>query len=223
MAILGGPDIVTDGLVLCLDAANSKSYSGSGTVWTDLSGNNNTGTVVNDPIFNSASRGVFSFDGTNDHITIADSASLDVGNFITANVWIYPTISNFGVILGKLTSDFSLGWELTNSNGSLRSTLRPSTTQFNIIAGLLGINTWYMVTMTFDNSTLRLYINGLQTGSTSSGGPVTLNSNESLTIARRNQGNYFNGNIACVQIYNRVLFQSEILQNYNAIKGRFGL
>ena len=75
--------------------------------------------------------------------------------------------------------------------------------------------------MTFDNTTARLYLNGVQTGSTTSGGPVTLNSTQSLTIGRRVQGNFYDGNIAQVSIYNRALTAQEIQQNYNALKGRF--
>ena len=77
MSIAGGPDIVENGLVLHLDAADSNSYPGSGTVWTDLSGNGYNGTLTNGPTFSSSNRGGIVLDGTNDYIY--RSASINLG------------------------------------------------------------------------------------------------------------------------------------------------
>ena len=68
MSISGGPDIVENGLVLHLDAADTNSYPGSGTLWTDLSGNGNNGTLTNGPAYSSNNKGYFSFDGTDDYV-----------------------------------------------------------------------------------------------------------------------------------------------------------
>jgi hypothetical protein len=75
MALSHSPSIVTDGLVLCLDAGNPKSYPGSGTTWTDLSGNGNNGTLVNGVGYSGDNLGSLSFDGVNDYYNRALTAS----------------------------------------------------------------------------------------------------------------------------------------------------
>ena len=89
-----GPHIATDGLVLYLDAANIKSYPGSGTTWSDLSGNNNSGTLTNGPTFSTGSLGSIVFDGTDDYLNIPDSTAMQVGDVFTINAWIFPTNLN---------------------------------------------------------------------------------------------------------------------------------
>jgi len=226
MAVGYNPRVVTDGLVLALDAGNTKSYPGSGTTWTDLSGNGNNGTLTNMDGANldSANGGSFTFDGTDEYVNCGNDSSLNVGNNITVNVWFYVNqTASFDAIIAKVVNDYSLGWELDNSSGTFRVTLRPSATQINLVAGSLSVGNWYMGTMTFDNTTARLYLNGVQTGSTTTGGPVTLNSTEPLRIGGRVQTPNFEGNIAQVSIYNRALTASEIQQNFNALRGRFSI
>ena len=224
MALAHSPKIITDGLVLCLDAGNTKSYPGSGTTWTDLSGNGNNGTLTNGPTYSSSNGGSLVFDGVDDYVNCGNDSSLNVGNNITVNVWFYVNqTASFDAIIAKVVNDYSLGWELANSSGTFRTTFRPSGTQINLIAGSLSVGNWYMGTMTFDNTTARLYLNGVQTGSTTSGGPVTLNSTEPLRIGGRVQTPNFEGNIASTQIYNRALTASEVQQNFNALRGRFGI
>jgi hypothetical protein len=228
VGVYGGPEIVESGLVLALDAANSKSYPGSGTTWTDLSGNGNNGTLVNGPTYSSTNGGSFSFDGSNDYVDCGNNSSLSVGNNITANAWFYiNSTASYQVILGKVAGDFSLGWEMVNSSGTFRLIFRPSATQINLSVGSLSVGKWYMGTLTYDNTTARLYLNGVQTGSTTTGGPVTLNSTQILTIGRRDPAAsgaaYFNGNIAQTTIYNRALSATEIQQNFNATRSRFSI
>jgi len=224
MAAHGNSNIVTDGLVLCLDAADKNSYPGSGTTWTDLSGEGNNGTLTSGPTYSSDNGGAIVFDGNNDYVDCGNSSIFDVGNNITVNVWFYvDSISSYQAIVAKVLNDYSLGWEVANSSGTFRVTLRPSATLVNLVAGTLSVGNWYMGTMTFDNTTARLYLNGVQTGSTTSGGPVTLNSTQPLTIGRRIQGSYYDGNIAQVSIYNRELTAAEVKQNFNALRHRFGV
>jgi hypothetical protein len=221
----GGPGIVTDGLVLSLDAANVKSYPGSGTVWRDISRGGNNGTLVNGPTYNPANGGSLVFDGVNDSINCNANSILNVGNNITVNTWFYVNSnSSYQPIISKTLSNSTAGWELANSSGVFRTTFRPSVTQINLIAGSLVIGKWYMGTMTFDGTTARLYLNGVITGNTTTGGPVTLNSSQPLQIGTRGiDANWYNGNISQTQIYNRALSPSEVLQNFNATKTRFGL
>ncbi len=97
-----GPDINENGLVLSLDAANYKSYTGSGTTWRDLSGNSNNGTLTNGPTFNAANMGAIVFDGTDDKVTISMNSSFIYGvSPFSLNAWIY--------VLGN-QSQFSAGF-----------------------------------------------------------------------------------------------------------------
>ena len=126
MALSHSPSIVLDGLVLCLDAGNPKSYPGSGTNVSDLSGNGNNGTLVNGVGYNGSNLGSLVFDGSNDYADCGNNSILNVGNNITVNVWFYVSqISSFEAIVAKVLNDYSLGWELDNSSGTFRVTLRP--------------------------------------------------------------------------------------------------
>lgn len=219
-----GAPVVDESLVLWLDAAQTASYPGSGTTWTDLSGRGNTGTFTNGPTFSSINGGSIVFDGIDDYVNCGNSSILNVGNNITVNVWFYVNSnSGYQPILGKVVSDFSLGWELANSSGGFRTTFRPSANIIDITAGVLIVGNWYMGTMTFDNAIVKLYLNSVQTGSSTSGGPVTLNSTEPLSIGRRVQGNYYNGRVSHVSIYSRVLTDIEIQRNFNALRRRYGV
>lgn len=220
MGLIHSPYMVNKDLVLFLDAANVKSYPGSNTIWTDLSGNGNHGTLNSGVGYSANNMGYLTFDGTDDYVDCGNNASLDVNNNITASAWFYvDSITGYRTLIGKVPSGSAFGWELANSSGTLRTTLRPSPIR-ELIVGSLSIGNWYMGTMTFDDTTLRLYLNGVQVGSTTSGGPSTLNSTQPLTIGRR-YDNPFAGRIPIVAIYNRALTASEVLQNYNAHKKRF--
>jgi hypothetical protein len=226
MANQYGPRIVTDGLVLCLDAGNSKSYPGSGTSWTDLSGNNNNGTLVNEPTFSGANKGSIVFDGTNDvvnHTTsIIDRAD---GQEITVSCWIRPSRTSgqysafcanrsdntaiYNWIFYQHTTDGAIGFHGDNQN---KSSYVPT------------INVWINVTNTVNTSRVStLYINAVSTYTVT--GYTYGNGTPSRLGIGANPGGQepFNGNISQVSIYNRALSQTEILQNYNATKGRFNL
>jgi hypothetical protein len=210
---------------LYLDAANPKSYVSGSTTWGDLSRGGNNGTLTNGPTFDPSNGGSIVFDGVNDSINCNANSILNVGNNITVNTWFYVNSnSSYQPIISKTLSNSTAGWELANSSGVFRTTFRPSVTQINLIAGSLVIGKWYMGTMTFDGTTARLYLNGVITGDTTTGGPVTLNSSQPLQIGTRGIGaNWYNGNISQVQIYNRALTAQEVEQNYNATKSRYNL
>ena len=129
-----GPRIVTDGLVLCLDAGNSKSYPGSGTAWNDLSRNGNNGTL-NGPTFNSADRGSIVFDGTNDYVsTNYTQPAYTTASSFTWNTWVKPTRnSSADIIMGCRQGDFT---KLTTSNMEYFPT---------IFGGAMPIGSWINV------------------------------------------------------------------------------
>jgi len=228
-----GPKTVTNGLVLCLDAADKNSYSGTGTSWNDLSGNNNNGTLTNGPSFDSANAGAIAFDGTDDYVSITNSSTVNPndGSF-SIMAWVNSDPSNAGD-----------GWDLwvakrSNSNngyyiGALSATgmrfMLGNNVDSRTDTAFIGFtsNTWTMVTAILDRAanTQTIIRNNFDesTSTTPSGG--TYSNTVNLNIGSDfNGGNYqVNGRIGMVRLYNRALTSSEVTQNYNATKSRFGL
>jgi hypothetical protein len=229
------PSIVLDGLVLCLDAGNPKSYPGSGTTWTDLSGNGNTGTLTNMDGGNlsSANGGSFTFDGTNEYI------SANISNFftsysqqITMEAWIYiPTSATwtngfYGNIFTRGYFDGSHGLWRTTTNNQVAFYCRTIGAGTNVHSlATIARDTWYQLVGVWTGSGTQLYING-QLADSDSGSLGDTENNVPFEIGRNTaaggaDGNYFTGNQAGHKIYNRALTPQEIQQNYNALKGRF--
>lgn len=244
MAFANGGSIVTSGLVLALDAADRNSYPGSGTVWSDMSGNANTGTLTNGPTFSSANGGSIMFDGTNDNISVANSNTYLSGSNFTVSTWVnIPTISTTFTrysILNKNVYNTS-GISITiGTGGSVANQIQVSTIRMSVSGNIAAtpqfslsptvpFDTWtqYTHVLSYDNIStyLSLYINGSfrQTLTVGSGSFVSNTTSLSIGVPGAGNGSYFSGSIANYQIYNRTLSASEILQNYNAVKSRFNL
>lgn len=225
-------NIKETGLVLYLNAGNSFSYrSGvSGNVWKDLSRVGNTGTITNNTTpFSTGSGGSILFDGTNDYVQLSSQNLTTTG---TVSAWIYrlgngsPDGGNIVDILVNLNSTSVNGWSLglnvsTNkisfyiaNNGSLGAE-HFSTTSINV-------NTWYHVCGTYNGTTKILYVNGVAESTTS----TTINGNSTTAWrvgARDSNARYFSGLISEVMLYDTGLSATEVLQNYNSTKSRFGL
>jgi hypothetical protein len=233
--------IVTDGLVFDLDAAKRDSYPGTGTVWRDIKTNIITGTLVNGPTFDPNNGGSIVFDGIDDTTNFGDILDLGTNN-ATINIWlkinsswssgIRCSISKafFGVQNFRYAILFSQTRQLMaflQGNGGLDIT--PTTN------AILNLNQWYMCTMVINRSSIiELYINGelqtvfgnavisqwnglnFQSNNPFRVGSYTFNDNVSPNLN-------FPGNISIVEMYFKSLTSQEILQNFNATKGRFGL
>jgi hypothetical protein len=232
MALHHSPRIVTSGLVLALDAADKNSYPGSGTAWSDLSGNANNGTLTNGPTFNSANGGSIVFDGTNDYVAITPP-STSLINWYTGNYTIqcwfngttFTNSSNNGSSLcgnadpATSTEYWSFGPINTNKikwyyySGVINNIISNST---------VSTNTWYNIAFTKISTTLTIYINGLLDISTTLS--VIPQSSVSYPFIIGSVANgRFNGKVSSLCIYTQGLTSTEILQNYNATKTRFGL
>lgn len=175
-----------------------------------------------------ASDNTFSFNGTTDYIGIADSVSLKPSS-ITVCVWAQvASISSYQVLASK--RDLSTyGWEISNSSGTLRVTMRPDGVTNNIFGGTLAVGEKFHAAFSFDGTTLKLYKNGIQTGTVTSSTPV-LNGTNRMIIGGRTSNTdgiiveaFYNGNIYSTSMYNCALTASEVLQNFNATKSRYGL
>jgi hypothetical protein len=224
-------NIVKDGLVLNLDATNINSYPGSGTTWTDTSGNNNNGTLTNGPTFlRERGRGSIVFDGVNDYANIPTftipTASLSCESFFQ---W-----ANIGTSRGTI---FSLNYNYPTSGYLIRQRDDSSGkfviwsdngTETNVFSTTaLTVNTWNHVVVIQMQSTCSIYINGILDSSQALQNPI-LNQSYPILLGTRafsggSAGAYLTGRISVARIYNRALSAQEVLQNYNALKSRFGL
>lgn len=232
-----GPNIIRDGLVLHLDAANQKSFRSGATTWFDLSGRGNNGTLTNGPTFNSANGGSIVFDGVNDRVLIPTSTTYKVQFPLTVCLTYKitslspytlietdnPTNSyHAGVAIGVSATGYGVtyGNNTQNNSPGRRTYLSPS---------VPVVGNWYnIVAVLPDNLNLSFYINGQLTNSSYSSGTTTTlaysSGDASLGFSYDVVAtSFFNGSIANFQIYNRALTASEILQNYNATKSRFNL
>lgn len=222
MAIHGGPDIVEDGLVLSLDAGNTKSYPGSGTAWNDLSGLANGATLINGVGYTASNGGSLVFDGSNDYVEVLNSSSLQVNNF-TLEAWVYPiNNSENGHIIRKEGSYIlSHYWGSGAKLGVwMQRTGGWESTHANITVPL---NTWTYIVGTYDNSAVSIYHNSNQVATTSKSGSTRVTANSVLIngVVSNSLPQSYNSSI--VKIYNRALSSSEIQQNFVATRGRFGL
>lgn len=232
MSYNNGPKIVTNGMVFYFDAANNRSYPGSGTTWTDITKNGNNGTLTNGPSFSTANGGGVVFDGTNDYISVPNAAVLNIGyGDHTQNVWVKPTVTTYQRIIYKRLGGLGNGYSLYINGGIfVHEILTPST--YIIMNGpAVTANVWYNVCVAVNrSSTTAMYVNGVQAATVDYSPFVGLDITNSLelilgvvNVLHGGVASYFNGTMSQVTMYNRSLSAAEVRQNYHASKGRFGL
>jgi hypothetical protein len=226
--------IVSNGLVLNLDAAQKRSYPTSGTAWTDLSGNANNGTLTNGPTFDSGNGGSISFDGTNDYVNFGNPSSLNFTGSMTCSCWFYRESSattNLRILSkgGGGASTTENGFSFFGSNTNISWSLTNNAVRTIINTGdILNIQTWYNIVGVCDKTTntSTLYLNGSLITSASLNNTGTMAGTLSFNIGRNSASTgslYWVGNVSSTLIYNRAISATEVSQNYNAIKSRFGL
>jgi hypothetical protein len=240
MAFNYSPKIVTSNLALSIDAANTKSYPGSGTSWTNLTSNNITGTLVNGPTFNSGNGGAIVFDGSNDYINLGVNSScysptgftIDAWVKLTSNAGANPILAIYNNSLGYTANEYVFG----TSSGRLYGWVYDSVTNAyrgrSVLTTVITSGVWCNLMMVYDggtvNSSVKLYFNGTQFDTTDFGGgtftSIRNNSNPMfIGLTNGGLGGPLNGSMASLKYYTRALSAQEILQNYNATKTRFGL
>jgi hypothetical protein len=229
MAFNYSPKVVTDGLVLYLDAANPNSYVSGSTTWRDISRSGINGTLINGPTYSSANGGSIIFDGSNDYVSLGNN--LDQNGPLTIMSWIYTTTVNSGARsiisncnAGGNQQDYVL--EINRTAGKVGAFW--GDVLLLVSNQLLVINQWYYVGFvrsgSTSNWTLNLYINGTNdSNTTTTVNPNATNAGTSIGRAGDAPFQYFSGRISNTQIYNRALSATEVRQNYNATKTRFGL
>ena len=233
MGFYRGPHIVTDGLVLSLDAGNTKSYQSGSATWSDKSGNRNNETFVNGPTFNSDNGGSIVFDGVNDYCNITISA-VPTGSQATVSFWTKFNVTQASSIFSAYNSagqrqinihltwsDSIVYWDCGASGGTYDRINSSTLTA----AQKTGWHNW-IFTKNATTGTMVIYLDGISlasgTGKTNTIGAISTASKR-CAIASFDDTMYYSGNISSMLLYNRALTAEEILQNYTATKSRFGL
>ena len=239
MAIAYNSSIVTSGLTLNVDAGSPRSYPGSGTLWYDASGNNNTGTLVNGPTYTGGTSGYFTFDGVDDLTSFTNTNGFGTGGVAPqATMSIWANISRksgggqqFQQIAGfRDDTDYNFFFLLLDSSGATVATeARLGTTAglaYDINVDFTPyFNTWTNIVFVANTNRSDLYFNGILAGSnTNVAGNFGADSGQ-FCIGRHPAVAAFPtlGKIANVQFYKRALTATEITQNFNALRGRYGV
>jgi len=234
MSLSRGPKIISNGLVLYLDAANNKSYPGSGTSWNDLSGNGRNLTLTNGPTFNASNIGTLVFDGTNDYAILNPVTTFSI---YCISMWIKPTTIinsasaskvliqfksstakyiSFGDTTGRVTNEYIT---IVQEPGDRRTSVNDG--------GTLSAGSWYNIVFNYESSQYNIYINNTLKSTTfgSSLGNVPLITDPDFIYINSYGGSssYLDSSLSMCMIYNRTLSTSEILQNYNTTRKRYGL
>jgi len=222
MGLSHSPKVISDGLVLYLDATNTRSYSGTGSSWYDLSVYGNNSTLVSSPTFINNKYGQLAFNGSTQYATVPHTSTLWNGQTFTLSLWAKKTgTGNAGVSAIMISKDTNY---LEHSyNGKTMASFRNSANAQFLLYGntSASYNEWRHYAVTYDGTMGVLYENGAATGSTTLAMTVSSTSNP-LNIGRWDGTSYnLNGCIAGAMVYNRALNADEILQNYNATKYKY--
>jgi hypothetical protein len=223
-------NISPQGLVLNLDAAIVGSYPKTGSTWFDISNNGNNGTLTNGPTFTGSDYGAIVFDGADDYVellpsynTITTSGTVEIaikfnGTNVYKHIWVFDKTDNPEVRLSTAESTGNFGFQVYD-NGSYRFNQTP-------ITPIMYNNIWIYVQAVWGNNDYRIYLNGSLVSNQTSGGIIT-NTGPATTSRLGNfpraGGSQFNGSIGTFRIYNRALSATEITQNFNALRGRYGI
>lgn len=235
MSLGHGASIVRDGLVLHLDAANPKSYSGTGTSWKDLSGNGNNGTLINGVGYSSDNNGVMMFDGVNDYGYIEETTLIKPLNDFTVSLFCYPLNSSYSNVrvLGDWHQNANYDRWIFYANGAgITWYMRTETTGEGGVSGWPIVpNEWVNLVGVYTGSLQIFYVNGEYLSQRNCSGQMRASDgNRPIRFGQQGfytgtstAGNAFNGNISDIKLFNRALTPQEIKQNFNALRGRYGI
>jgi len=226
MALIYGPSMVTDGLVFCFDAKNPRSYPGSGTSCYDLMNLYNTGEVVNAPTYDTS--GYFSF-STDNYLRFPNLTALDVQTF-SVEVWVRTNAlsqNGFWFEKGTLNTQYSI----FQGGPLIRCRIHDGVSIVNTVdvttANYMNTSNWFQVVFTFTSGSQFCYINTVVAGTGTTSATVSTN-NGGMSIGAYGgysgtRGYYYNGSLSMCKVYNRVLSQQEVRQNFDAYQGRYGV
>lgn len=231
---VGSLNIITDGLVFCVDAGNDKSYPGyliAGVPsWDDLSSNMSDGTLVNGTAYDTDNCGSILFDGIDDSVIFTDSPSISITGDMTINAWV--RISDFGDyrgIVSKVNINVPNPFDYYILSGSGIPVITrgdginniPTDWDYMAGANALQSGVWQNITVTYQGGNVVHYLNSIQNGTGFINPMITDNGGDMYIGNRADGATPMSGNISCVQLYNRALTPDEVLHNYNKLKFRF--
>ena len=216
----GALPIVAKGLGFCVDAKDKHSYPGTGTAWNDLI-NSNNGTLTNGPVHNGD---YMTFDGTNDFSTHGNDSSVQFTNNFSADIWVRPhAINQNTTIFGRDNGSNRQWWIYLQDNESIWWSMS-GVGNAQSPTGLYTADNWFHICGTYNGSTMVNYVNGTARTTTGSLSGNVNSGTAALNIGNRdNNDRHLDGDVGCARLYNRALSATEVLQNFNAQRGRFGV
>jgi hypothetical protein len=240
MAFNFSPKIATDGLLMCLDAGNTNSYTSGSTTWTDLSRGSKNGLLTNGPTFSSSNLGSIVFDGLDDYVRFTNSEGRVLGgsdwfpmstSAFTFDTWIKsPGLASGRTVNGVISLTYGLTMNIT-SIGRVQTLVWDNLLSVSNYTSSVKTNmydgSWHHIVASNDSLTSKIYIDGILDVSTSApfygdvktiwygSGCVLGHDVNNPPISR------FNGNMGVFRMYNRALSATEVLQNYNTTKTRY--
>jgi len=234
MTISYGSSIITNNLGMLLDAANPRSYPGSGTAWNDISGNRNNGTLTNSPTYSANNNGYLIFNGTSQYVGLpynATTLTFSATNF-SLDCWIYLTAYSqgfSGYYSAALFSNYWLQWQISGTASSFSALFIYANvgTVNNAVSYSFALNTWYNLSMTYSTGTgtWTMYVNGNAIGSFVVATTWTEGNTNPYYIGNNPQTGYnyyFPGYISNFKAYNNItLSATQIGQNFTAYRGRY--
>jgi hypothetical protein len=237
MGLNHSPAIVTNGLVLCVDPNNVKSFTSNTNSWIDLSTTGNNGTFNGNPYFSTANNNSITFNGSTSYVDFGTSNTLNFSTGFSASFWINAngTFYNTNTLMYYLNR-----WTYSGGNyrqwsfdtGATANYIEFRATTNGLDSGATGVgapltysDTWINICGTWDGYLMKLYSNASQIGGTAALPFMFQTPSQHTYFGGGNQGTVypFSGSLGPVQIYNRGLTQDEVSQNFNAIRGRYGL
>lgn len=228
-----GPNIVKDGLVMYLDGSSPNSYypPSSGITWKDISGNFVNGTLINGTLYNPSNGGTFVFDGIDDYVDCGDNPTTKQTGSMTISYWFkgVSTTLNFATGVGTMSFNGVRGYLLGPNTGTEVFFFIPSSPfSISTVSYPIAIDTqkWYNIVGVYSSSNyLKLFLDGIEVASNTSSIPSSQYTGNgiSLKIGQRGDAYTFIGSISQFLLYNRDLNSSEVLQNFNSTRARFGI
>ena len=223
MGCSSGPDVVEDGLVLCLDAASKRSYSGSGTTWSDLVGGEDF-TLYNSPVFSNENCGIFTF-GSADEYAVCDVGfpAISIANGFSMRVLCRSTTTSTQVFCSYNSPGTNNGIRFQKYKTSLHFTFG-AVADYNTGVSFSSFcdGDWKDLVLTTDNSNATIYINGEQVHTRSVSAPIMTNvSRVDMGRSGYMNSHFYSGDIGIFSMYNKILTAEEIRRNYLSTKERY--
>ncbi len=222
---------ISDGLQLYLDAGQTASYPGSGTTWTDLSGNGKNYTLTNGPTYSSSNGGIITFAGASSQYASSALSLYNSTTFpaYTMNLWAYPTgAGNFVSVLGQAT--INSGYHYSAIEISAAGVIKFGQWiggMATIATSTQSLNAWYNLVITYSSSLATAYVNGVSVGTSattwSAPGANTFMALMAIDTTNMGTGAYASGSLGAFMVYNRSLTAGEVSTNFNALRSRYGI